>query len=122
MLTLISLYQLAGLLAFSVLCHVMWPERALGTIVGGGLMALNFWVLRTVTAKALAGAKPKLALLLLLVVKMALMGGLLALLVVIVRIDALGLVIGMSSLFVGIAMATVHQSFTPAEPAGSQTS
>ncbi len=113
-LRLASLYQLAGLAALLVVVAFTWPRGAGGVLLGGLLMALNFWLLRFLLTKAFGGSQPKVAYALALGFKLVLVLGLMALLVLVLHVDALGLAAGLATLFVGIMGATAHQSFQPA--------
>jgi len=110
-LTLITWYQ-AGAVLLASLASLAWsPTRALAALVGGALMTANFWALRVLAARALLGARPKLAAGIALVAKFAVIAGAMAVCILVLHLDLLGFAIGMSSLFIGIAAATVHGAF-----------
>lgn len=109
LLRLASLYQLAGLAALLPVVAFVWPRGMGGVLLGGLLMAANFWLLRFLLARAFGGSQPKVAYALALGFKLVLVLGLMAVLVLVVRVDAIGLAAGLATLFVGIMGATVHQ-------------
>ncbi|MEE8408549.1 MAG: hypothetical protein V3T05_02995 [Myxococcota bacterium] len=115
-LVLASAYQLGAAIVFSLLSLWLCPERMTAVLFGGLLMTLNFWALRFFAAKALGGSQPKVAYALLLSVKLVAVMGLLAIAMLVLRLDALGIALGLSTLFVGIGFATAHQSFSQPKP------
>ena len=120
-LTLITWYQAATVVVMSLASLLVSPGRTVAVLVGGVIMVLNFWALRFFAARALLGAKPKLAAAVALVVKLVVVAGLMAVCIVVVKLDVLGFAVGMSSLFAGIFLAMVHQAFTrtaPTAPSG----
>ena len=113
-LTWVTRYQAATVILLTGACFVFWPDRALALLSGGVLMTANFWALRFFAARALLGERPKLASGLVLVLKFVAVSALMAVCLLVLKLDVLGFALGLASLFVGIALATLHQAFTPA--------
>jgi hypothetical protein len=111
-LTLASIYQVCVVVLSSLCCLFVRPDLTLAVAVGGMLMTANFVALRLLAARALKGAHVKLAYAVALAGKFAVVAGLLALLVIVFEIDVLGLVLGMSSLFLGVGLAIAHVAFS----------
>ncbi len=116
-LVLASAYQLGATVGAGLLSLWLWPEGMTAVLFGGLLMTLNFWALRFFAAKAMGGSQPKVAYALLLAFKLVATMGLLALAILLLHLDAIGVALGLSTLFVGIGFAVAHQSFSqpPAE-------
>jgi hypothetical protein len=119
MLSRASWYQAASTAVFALLSLWLWPALALAIGVGGALMTANFWAMRVFLARALAGSNRRLAYGIALSVKFVVVLGLLAVLVLVLQIDPIGIAIGMMSLFVGIGLAVAHGAFDsePEQPA-----
>ncbi len=115
-LVLASAYQLGAALVGWLLSLWLWPELMSAVLFGGLLMTLNFWALRYFADKAMGGSQPKVAYALLLGFKLVATMGLLTLAILVLRLDAVGIAGGLSTLFVGIGLATAHQSFSQPEP------
>lgn len=111
----ITYYQLGAVVLMTALAAAFWSAAALAIGVGGLLMAGNFWLVYTFAGKALKGARPKVAYALLYGVKLLAVMGAMALALLVFHLDALGFAVGMSSLFVGIGLATAHQALAPAQ-------
>ncbi len=122
-LTLASIYQVLASVLLVGLGLWLWPERATAIACGALVMTANFFALRLLAARALGGSRPKMAYALLLSLKFAAVAALLALFVLVLELDVLGLALGMSSLFVGIGLATAHAAWSAPSPAvaGSRT-
>jgi hypothetical protein len=117
LLALISRYQLAAVALAAALTLVLWTEAAPGVVLGGAVMAGNFWIMRTALQKLVGdgtSSRAKLLYGLFLVSKFFLVMGALALLVLVVRVHPLGIAVGMLSLFVGIGLAVAHRALAPA--------
>jgi hypothetical protein len=116
----ISRYQLIMVAVFSAASLVFWLEAAPGVLAGGLVMAGNFWVMRRALEKLTdAGAANRTKVLygLFLVTKFFLVMGALALMVLVLRLDALGIALGMLSLFVGIGLGVAHHALRRAPAA-----
>ena len=100
-LSLASLYQLVATVLVFAATFWLWRDHSLAALVGGALMAANFWALRFFAARALKGGKPRAAYAVLLGFKFVAVMGLMALLVLVLRLDPLGLAVGMSDLLRG---------------------
>lgn len=111
MLTRASWYQAASTVALTLLGLWLWPHLAIAIFAGGLLMTSNFAAMRFLLVRALKGKKRKLAYGIALSSKFAVVLGALALLVLVFDIDPMGIAIGMSSLFIGIGLATAHGAF-----------
>jgi small-conductance mechanosensitive channel len=118
-LTLAGIYQGASAVVFWALSLWLLPQRHVAVLVGGGLMALNFVALRWLGTRAMNAENRKLAYGLALAFKLIAIMGLMAVLVLVIRIDAIGLALGLSTLFVGIGLGTAHQAFSPPQVAKS---
>lgn len=118
-LSLASIYQGAATAVFWGVSLWLWPERHFAVLVGGGLMALNFSALRWLGRKALNAEDRKLAYALALAIKLFAIMGLMALLVLVFHLDAVGMALGLSTLFVGIGLGSAHQAFSPPQAAKS---
>jgi hypothetical protein len=111
-------YQL-GVVAAAVLGSAwLWPAGAVGIFAGGVLMALNFWALRTLLSKLLAKPEGRSAVILalLLATKFAAVIGLMALLVLVLGINAVALAVGLATLFLGVALGAVHCTLVAVPP------
>jgi hypothetical protein len=117
-LALTTTYQALACVLLFVLGLVLWGDAAWAILAGGSLMTLNFLALRWLAARALGGARPRLAYGIVLATKLVLVAALLAILVLVLDMHVLGLALGMSSLPAGIGLATAHTAFAAA-PAGS---
>ena len=111
MLTRASWYMAASAVALTLLGLWLWPHQALAIFAGGALMTSNFVAMRFLLVRALQGKKRKLAYGLALAVKFAVVLGIMAILVLVFEIDPMGIAIGMSSMFIGIGLATAHGAF-----------
>ena len=111
-LALASIYQL-GITAVAALgCAWRWREGLVGVAVGGGLMALNFWLVRFLGQRAMVSAQPRLVYVLALALKFVVMLGLIALAMTLLHPNPAALAAGMLTLFLGIALAALHQALS----------
>jgi len=113
-LSLASAYQLVSVVLFSTASAWLLPNRALAVLVSGAVMTLNFFGLRWLASKALNSERRRAAYAVALIGKFFVITGVLAAMVLVFRLDVIGIALGMSTLFVGIGLATVHQSFSAA--------
>jgi hypothetical protein len=118
-LTLASIYQGAAAAIFWGLSLWLWPGRHVAVLAGGGLMALNLIALRWLGGKAMNAESRKPALALALAAKLVAIMGLIALFVLVFRLDAIGMALGLSTLLAGIGLGTAHQAFSPPQTAKS---
>jgi hypothetical protein len=121
-LTLTSWYQAATVIFMTLVSLLLSPTRSLAVLTGGTIMVLNFLALRFFAARALLGAKPKLAAAMALIAKLFIVAGLMAFCILVMKLDVLGFAVGMSSLFVGVFLAMIHQAFSPAAVSASSGS
>ena len=115
----VSIYQIAAVLVMSLASLWLWPNRAIAVLSGGGLMALSFWALRFFAAGALTQKRAKLAYGIGLAIKLVVVMALVALFILVLKLDVLGFAIGMSSLFFGIGLATLHEIVSRAPESSS---
>lgn len=107
-LTLTLRYQLVVLGLASVGTLLWWPA-GLGGVLGGGMIAgLNFAVLRFLVDRIMHGERGRGGYALLIIVKFGVVLGALALLVGVVKTDAIGVALGLFSLFLGVGLASLH--------------
>ena len=111
MLSRASWYQAASTVALTLLGLWLWPHLAIAIFAGGLLMTSNFLTMRFLLVRALQSKKRKLAYGIALSAKFAVVLGVLALLVLFLEIDPMGIAIGMTSLLIGIGLATAHGAF-----------
>ncbi len=88
-------------------------ERGVGVISGGVVAVVNFWLLARIVVKTtteqdggVGGVLGRLA------VKFGLLAGSLALLVLGLRLDALGVLVGLSVIFAGVILSQVVEWLT----------
>jgi hypothetical protein len=103
----VSWYQMASLAVLALGALVFRPHALPPLFAGGLLMALNFWLLRTLTRKAFSSPKPKIAYALLLAIKMVAVLGVMAFLILVVRLSPIPFALGLATLFVGLGVALV---------------
>lgn len=115
MLQVTSFYHLVCVGVAAIGCLVVWPDGALGVLVGGVLMAGNFWVLRAMMRRILSGAanRTKLIYAILLALKLVAVMGVMAVLVLVIDINPIGLALGMATLFFGVGLTALHAVFRP---------
>jgi polyferredoxin len=116
LLTLTLSYQLGTVVLGGLVCLALWPQGVIGFALGGLVAGGNFWAMNWLSRKVFAGSRNKLGYALLLGVKLALVLGLLSLLVLVLRQQPLAIVLGLSTLFVGMALGTGHALVTGPSP------
>jgi hypothetical protein len=109
-------YQLAAVAVLGAVTLALWPAIAPGTVAGGIVMAANFWFLRTMATRIFTGPadRAKAVYAVLLGMKLVLALAAIAVLVLLLELDPVGLALGLSTLFIGVGAATVHQVLAPA--------
>jgi len=120
MLDLAIRYQVAAVLAFFGASLLLWPDGAMAVFAGGALGAANFWFLRYAAGKLLLNDKPKMAYVILLAIKFAVVLGAMAVMVLVLRLNALGIALGLFTLFIGIGGGTLHMILGPSKAAPQQ--
>jgi len=128
MLKYANYYQLVCVAAASLLTLAFWPEASMAVLIGGVVMAANFWALRILMDKLMPSEsqndspQPRKAVWLVL-----LMGKFLGVLVVmgmlvaVLDLHPMGLAVGMLALFAGVALGMVHFTITGAERTSNST-
>ena len=111
-LTLASKYQIGVVLLATTLAFFFWREAAAGILLGGGLMASNFWAMRYLVFKAIGEGRPNMLYVGALAFKMLVVLAVIALLLKVFAPSAAGFALGMTSLFVGIGLAMTHQTLS----------
>ena len=117
MLNIASIYQVACVAILALGSLFLWPEGALGVLAGGLVMAGNFWFLKTMMARLMSSTenRGKLIYAIALATKFVGVFAILGLLIVVFEVNALGIALGMMSLFVGIGLGAVHVSLSRSE-------
>lgn len=101
----ISGYQLVSLVVLALAAAVFRPHALVAVLAGGLLMAANFHLLGLLGRRAFSGSTPKLGYALLMAVKLVVVLSLMALFVLVLRLDPLAFALGLGTLFVGLAIA-----------------
>jgi hypothetical protein len=106
-------------LAISALAFANWGvDRGVATAAGAALSVANWFALRWLGGRLFAGEGPQRALLSLLVVaKIGLLMAMVFVLVNTLKLDAIGLCLGLSVLFLGPAIGGLLAGPTPSGPA-----
>jgi len=113
----VSLCQIAALVVLALATLAFRPAALAPLVAGGVLVALNFWLLVVLGHKAFSGKKRGVAYALL-ATKTAAMLGLMAVFVLVLRLDPVPFAVGLATLFVGLAGAVLMNS-APAPAASS---
>ena len=110
LLRLANLYQLvsAGVLAVVMVFAV--PAWALATFIGGVVMAANFWAIRLLVARTLQPGGMRALYAVGLMIKFFLVMGVMAALLLGLKLDPVGFALGLASLLTGVMMAMAHQA------------
>ena len=109
---LLSRYQLVSVLVLSVLALLFSMEVAQATLIAGLLMTANVKAMEFVLIGIQKGARAGAAYALLMVFKLAIMLGLVAALILVFHMSIPGIALGLSTLLVAVALATVHHTST----------
>jgi hypothetical protein len=113
----ITRYHLVVVAAASALAFWLWPAGGLGLLLGGGFSALNFWSLSTLVQRTLLVAKNKRLYGLLLALRMIAGLGVIAALVLVLRVHPLAVALGLATTFVSILGAMLHTLILHKAPA-----
>lgn len=107
---LVTVYQFATVAAFALGSLWLWPAGALAVSLGGVFGILNFWALRVLVQRTLAGGerKRKVVYAIVLGSKLVVALAVMASVVLVLRVDPLGFALGLSSMFLAIAAAVGH--------------
>ncbi len=110
-----SKYQLLTAALFLSLSLALWPESVGGVAYGSALMAFNFWSMRALFSRILGDGAMGLKTLysFLLMGKFAILLGLMAVVVLVLRAEPFGFAAGMFTLFLAIVLAFVHTTVFP---------
>lgn len=123
LLRLASVYQVVSAVLLALAASFLSPGSDLAVLAGGGLMALNFGLLRVLVAKTLSSSGPRAVYALGLGFKFVFMLGLMMLMLVGLKLDPVGVMVGLGSLFFGLGAALAHQSLAagPLQPSSSRS-
>jgi hypothetical protein len=92
------------------------PGLARAEVLTGLLMAANFWALRTLTARIMGESKSKTLFALVLAFKHLLVLLVLAVFVLVLRLDGVGVALGVATLVAAITIGVVRGSLVAREP------
>jgi small-conductance mechanosensitive channel len=109
LLRLANLYQVASAGLLALVMFAVSRERALPVLAGGVLMAANFYALRTLVTRTLKPGGLRALYAMGLVLKFFTVAGVMAALLVGLKLDPVGFMIGLCSLVVGVLAAMAHQ-------------
>lgn len=117
-LTLVTLYQLGATLVVGVLTAWLWSAGALAVFVGGAFATVNFWGLRVLVERTLkAAGKHKIVYALMLAFKLALALGVMAGLLIVLRLHPLAFALGLAASSVaGLGLGITHVFVTQKAP------
>ena len=118
---LTQVYQAVSLAIAMGLTAALVPELWLSVLAGGALIAANFAFLRALVHKTLADGPNKALYAAGLGFKFVVAMGLLALMLLVFKLDGLGVMLGMCTLFGGMALALPHVLFTSERPTARPT-
>ena len=108
----IGRYQIGVVLALSLGALHFSEEIAIATLVSGILMTMNLQSMRFVLAGILRGPSGNGFYLSLLGFKLVLMMGAIALLILVIKLNTTGLMVGLFSFFPGVGLGTIHTQLT----------
>jgi len=108
----IGRYQIGVVLALSLGGLHFSQEIAIATLVSGILMTMNLQSMRFVLAGILRGPSGNGFYLSLLAFKLVLMMGAIALLILVIKLNTTGLMVGLFSFFPGVGLGTIHTQLT----------
>jgi len=106
-----SVYQLATTALVGLVTMWQWPAGLSGVLLGGLVMAVNLFIMRTVVNKMVDSPKPRTLYGFALAIKFAVLLGLVAGIMKFFEPDLLAFMAGLSSFFVGMAGAMLQQAF-----------
>ena len=107
---LVSRYQIISVLVTSGVAFMMALDVAQAALAAGLLMTANVKAMQVILAGIQKGARAGAAYALLMVFKLAIMLGVVAALIVVFHMSTAGVALGLSTLLLGVAVATVHQT------------
>jgi hypothetical protein len=111
LLRLVNLYQFASALVMALGAIFIVPDRAMSVFCGGLLMGANFFALRVLIKRTLTPGSNMRALYAVgLMFKFFAVMGVMAALLIGAKLDAVGFMIGLCSLFIGVAIGMLHMS------------
>ena len=114
---LVSRYQLVSVLVVSGVALMVAVDVAQAALIAGLLMTANVKSMQVILVGIQKGARAGAAYAMLMVFKLAIMLGLVAALIVVFHMSTAGVALGLSTLLLGVAVATVHQTSTYSEGA-----
>ncbi len=112
MMSLATWYQAGAALVAGLVCFWLWPAGAWGVLFVGAFAVSNFWAWQVLVRRSFGEGKPRPIYLVALGTKMLVTLGILTLIVVVLRPPALAIALGLSTLFVGLALAMAHLSLS----------
>lgn len=110
LLRLANLYQLVSAGVLAVVMVFAAPHLALATFIGGTVMAANFWAIRLLVARTLQPGGMRALYAVGLMLKFFLVMGVMAALLLGLKLDPVGFAIGLGSLLTGVVTAMAHQA------------
>ena len=116
---LVSRYQIVSVLVTSGVALMMAADVAQAALVAGLMMTANVKAMQIILAGIQKGARAGAAYAVLMVFKLAIMLGLVAALVLVFHMNIAGVALGLSTLLLGVAVATVHQTSNYSEGAAA---
>ena len=116
---LVSRYQIISVLVTSGVALLVAMDVAEAALVAGLLMTANVKAMQIALAGIQKGARAGAAYALLMVFKLVIMLGVVAALIVVFHMSIAGVALGLSTLLLGVAVATVHQTSNYPEGATS---
>ena len=105
-----NMYQLAALAAVSLIALWLRPEAVASILEGGLVMAVNLAAARFLATRALGSGSARMVYLLGLALKFVVLLGLVTVIMTQLQPDFLAFMLGLSTLFVGMAAAVLHGS------------
>ena len=103
-------YQAAATAATCAACLCFWREAALGVFLGGLVVAGNFCLMRWLLERLVVPGRLRFWIALALMFKVVAVMAVIALVLWIFAVHALGFAIGMATLLFGIGAAVLHES------------
>ncbi|MBC7794849.1 MAG: hypothetical protein H7Z43_14180 [Clostridia bacterium] len=120
LLRLVNLYQLAAAIVMATTAVFIARDRALAVFCGGLLMAANFWSIRELIKRTLQPGGLRALYAVGLMLKFFAVMGVMAALLLVANLDALGFMIGLCSLFLGVTAGMTHMSVIARSQASAQ--
>lgn len=107
LLRLVNLYQSLAAALLVAVSFAVWPTRTTAILAGAAVMGTNLWALRYLVGK-LASTQSRGLYAAGLMVKFFGLFGLMFVLLVVFRLDPLGMMMGLATLFAGVALGMTH--------------